>query len=117
MVKNKTYLSRADYISIALLFALSFFLFADQNLMGPNLTQIATDFGFNVIERDVKLGGEISLVFWLIGGVYKKGDKFILKKKYFKNIRAFIYGKNKKYFNKSLKGKVKKLGFGISKLF
>ena len=69
MVKNKTYLSRTDYISIALLFALSFFLFADQNLMGPNLTQIATDFGFNDIERDVKLGGEISLVFWLIGGV------------------------------------------------
>ena len=48
-----------------------------------------------------------SHIFWLIGGVYKKGDKFILKKKYFKNIRAFIYGKNKKYFNKSLKGKVK----------
>ncbi len=40
-----------------------------------------------------------SHIFWLIGGVYKKGDKFILKKKYFKNIRAFIYGKNKKYFN------------------
>jgi UDP-N-acetylmuramoylalanine--D-glutamate ligase len=48
-----------------------------------------------------------SHIFWLIGGVYKKGDKFTLKKKYFRNIRAFIYGKNKKYFNKSLKGKVK----------
>ena len=48
-----------------------------------------------------------SHIFWLLGGVYKKGDKFILKKKYFRNIRAFIYGKNKKYFNKSLKGKVK----------
>ena len=67
MVEN--ILSKRDYISIALLFALSFFLFADQNLMGPNLTQIANDFGFNDIERDVKLGGEISLVFWLIGGV------------------------------------------------
>ena len=33
-----------------------------------------------------------SHIFWLLGGVYKKGDKFILKKK---------------YFNKSLKGKVK----------
>ena len=52
-----------------------------------------------------------SNIFWLIGGVYKKGDKFILKKKYFKNIRAFIYGKNKKYFNKSLKGKVKRENF------
>ena len=52
-----------------------------------------------------------SHIFWLIGGVYKKGDKFILKKKYFKNIRAFIYGNNKKYFNKSLKGKVKRENF------
>ena len=69
MVREENILSKRDYISIALLFALSFFLFADQNLMGPNLTQIANDFGFNDIERDVKLGGEISLVFWLIGGV------------------------------------------------
>ena len=52
-----------------------------------------------------------SHIFWLLGGVYKKGDKFILKKKYFRNIRAFIYGKNKKYFNKSLKGKVKRENF------
>ncbi|MBI45667.1 MAG: MFS transporter [Candidatus Marinimicrobia bacterium] len=61
-------LSFSDYLSLALLFLLSFFLFADQNLMGPNLTQIALDFGFNDIQRDIKLGGEISLVFWLIGG-------------------------------------------------
>ncbi len=66
---NNTYsLKRSDYISLILLFLLSFFLFADQNLMGPNLTQIASDFGFNDIQRDIKLGGEISLVFWLIGG-------------------------------------------------
>jgi len=61
-------LKKSDYISLVLLFLLSFFLFADQNLMGPNLTQIASDFGFNDIQRDIKLGGEISLVFWLIGG-------------------------------------------------
>jgi len=69
---NKKYsssLSKSDYLSLSLLFILSFFLFADQNLMGPNLTQIASDFNFNEIQRDVKLGGEISLVFWLIGGV------------------------------------------------
>ena len=62
-------LNKSDYISLSFLFILSFFLFADQNLMGPNLTQIASDFGFNEIERDSKLGGEISLVFWLIGGI------------------------------------------------
>ena len=46
------------------------FLFADQNLMGPNLSQIAAEVGFNDLERAVKLGGEISLVFWLIGGFF-----------------------------------------------
>ena len=69
-MKSKNRLENRDYISLSLLFILSFFLFADQNLMGPNLSQIADDFGFNKLERDFKLGGEISLVFWLIGGFF-----------------------------------------------
>ena len=70
MVANGSQLDKKDYLSLSLLFILSFFLFADQNLMGPNLSQIANEFGFNDIERDIKLGGEISLVFWLIGGFF-----------------------------------------------
>ena len=70
MVANGSQLDKKDYLSLSLLFILSFFLFADQNLMGPNLSQIADEFGFNDIERDIKLGGEISLVFWLIGGFF-----------------------------------------------
>ncbi len=45
-------------------------------------------------------------IYWLLGGIYKKGDKFKLSKKYFKNIKAFIYGKNRVFFNKNLKGKI-----------
>ena len=48
-----------------------------------------------------------SNIFWILGGIHKKGDKFNLSKKYFNNIRAFIYGKNKKFFNKELKNKIK----------
>ena len=70
MVTKSSHLDRKDYLSLSLLFILSFFLFADQNLMGPNLSQIAAEFGFNDLERDIKLGGEISLVFWLIGGFF-----------------------------------------------
>ncbi len=44
---------------------------------------------------------------WLLGGVYKKGDKLILPRKYFNNINAFVYGKNKMFFNKHLKRKIK----------
>mgnify|MGYP003303083282 CR=1 FL=1 len=41
----------------------------DQNKV-ENILNLADEFGFNDIQRDVKLGGEISLVFWLIGGVF-----------------------------------------------
>ena len=46
-------------------------------------------------------------IYWLLGGIHKKGDKLDLSKKYFKNIKAFIYGKSKNFFNKKLKNKIK----------
>eukprot|EP00549_Striatella_unipunctata_P026009 CAMPEP_0118673436 /NCGR_PEP_ID=MMETSP0800-20121206/317_1 /TAXON_ID=210618 ORGANISM="Striatella unipunctata, Strain CCMP2910" /NCGR_SAMPLE_ID=MMETSP0800 /ASSEMBLY_ACC=CAM_ASM_000638 /LENGTH=475 /DNA_ID=CAMNT_0006568491 /DNA_START=427 /DNA_END=1851 /DNA_ORIENTATION=- len=42
-------------------------LFADQNLLAPNLTAIAKEFGFDDDERDKKLGGDIALAFFLLG--------------------------------------------------
>ena len=46
-------------------------------------------------------------IYWLLGGIFKKGDKLMLPRKYYKNIRAFIYGKNKKPFIKELDGRIK----------
>ncbi len=46
-------------------------------------------------------------IYWLLGGIPKKGDKFTLPKKYFSKIRAFVYGKNHLFFNKQLKNKIK----------
>ena len=48
-----------------------------------------------------------SNILWLLGGIYKKGDKLELKKKDLSNVTAFIYGQNKNFFNKQLKSKVK----------
>ena len=45
-------------------------------------------------------------IYWIIGGIHKKGDKLNLPKKYFKKIKAFVFGKDKKFFNNELKGKV-----------
>ena len=50
-------------------------------------------------------------IYWLLGGIPKKGDKFNLQKKYYTNIKAFIFGRNKKVFNKQLKGKIKYSNF------
>ena len=42
-------------------------LFADQNLLAPNLSAAAEEFGFDNDERDKKLGGDIALAFFLLG--------------------------------------------------
>ncbi|SVD01686.1 uncharacterized protein METZ01_LOCUS354540, partial [marine metagenome] len=47
---------------------ISFFMFADQNLMGPNLSLIAADFDM-IDVKDQYLGGLIPLVFWILGGI------------------------------------------------
>jgi hypothetical protein len=45
-----------------------FFLYADQNLLAPNLSAAASDFGFNEREKNEMLGGDIALGFFLVGG-------------------------------------------------
>ena len=54
-------------VTFGLLLATTYFLFADQNLMAPNLTDIARSFNMTDLERDTKLGGEISLSLFLVG--------------------------------------------------
>ena len=38
-------------------------------------------------------------IYWLLGGIHKKGDKFNIPKKYYNNIKAFIFGKNKNFLS------------------
>jgi UDP-N-acetylmuramoylalanine--D-glutamate ligase len=46
-------------------------------------------------------------IYWLLGGIPKRGDKFNISKKYYKNIKGFIFGKNYKKFSIDLKNKIK----------
>ena len=46
-------------------------------------------------------------IYWILGGLAKKGDQLKLKKKNFGKIKAFIYGKDKVFFSKILSNKVK----------
>ena len=45
-------------------------------------------------------------IYWIVGGRFKKGDKFILEKKYYKNIKAYIIGLNKQQFINQFKNKI-----------
>ncbi|GAX22155.1 hypothetical protein FisN_39Lh023 [Fistulifera solaris] len=53
--------------ALALFSVCTILLFADQNLMSPNLTAIAKEFNFDDEQRDKKLGGEIALAFFVLG--------------------------------------------------
>ena len=46
-------------------------------------------------------------IYWLVGGRFKKGDNFVLNKKYYKNINAYIFGERKIFFVKNLINKIK----------
>ncbi|HPL16198.1 MAG TPA: MFS transporter, partial [Spirochaetota bacterium] len=66
-----------ELYAVVLLAFMNLFLFADQNLMAPNLTQIARDLGLNDVQRDVMLGGDISAVFWILGSVITLGIGYL----------------------------------------
>ena len=61
-------------------------------------------------------------IYWILGGIPKKNDKFRLSKKNCENFKAFIFGKYFKKFNQNLKGKIitknsKNLKDTLSKIF
>ena len=61
-------------------------------------------------------------IHWLIGGIPKKNDKILLLKKYFKNIKIYVFGKNFKKFSKDLKDKApfkrfKNLNLAVKAIF
>ena len=45
-------------------------------------------------------------IYWILGGLAKKGDKLKLNKKYISNIKAYVYGKDRNIFINSLPKKI-----------
>tara|TARA_A100001011_G_scaffold110868_1_gene117401 strand:- start:3420 stop:4718 length:1299 start_codon:yes stop_codon:yes gene_type:complete len=45
-------------------------------------------------------------IYWILGGLAKQGDKFRLNKKYFSNIRAYVYGKDRNFLINSLPNQI-----------
>jgi len=57
-------------------------------------------------ESSINILRSLKKVFWLVGGMAKKGDKFTLKKNECKNINAYVFGENKSFFVKQFKNKL-----------
>ena len=51
----------------------------------------------------ISLLKSLSNVYWIVGGLAKKGDKFFLSKNNCKTFKVYIFGKDRKFFHNKLK--------------
>lgn len=56
------------WYTLGLLLLVAMCLHADQNLAAPNLSAIAEEFDLTPLEKDSKLGGQVQLGFFFVGG-------------------------------------------------
>ena len=124
-VKNEYFLDDANKENLSFIIAISKKLKLKKNIVIKTLKRfkglkyrqqiIYKDMFLTIINdsKSTTFASSISIlkkklnIYWLLGGIPKQGDKFNLDKKYYSNIKAFIYGKNKKFFNNQLRGKIK----------
>ena len=67
---------------------------------------IINDSKATTFSSSVSLLKSLTNVYWIVGGLAKKGDKFLLSKNNCKNFKAYIFGGKKNLFIKALKDKV-----------
>ena len=67
---------------------------------------IINDSKATTFSSSVSLLKSLTNVYWIVGGLAKKGDKFLLSKNNCKNFKAYIFGRKKNLFIKALKDKV-----------
>ena len=81
--------------------------YRQQIIFDNNKLRIINDSKSTSLSATLPLLESYKNIYWILGGLAKKGDKLKLNEKYFKNIKAYIYGKNRFFFLKLLKKKCK----------
>ena len=80
--------------------------FRQQIIYNSKKLTIINDSKATSFSSSVNLINSLNNIFWILGGLPKKGDRFKLIKNKKLVLRAFIYGKKKNFFIKNLKNKV-----------
>ena len=81
--------------------------FRQQIIYNNKFLTIINDSKSTSFSSTVNLLKSYKNIYWILGGLAKKGDKFLLPSKYFQNIKGYIFGKNISFFKKILKDKIK----------
>ena len=96
--------------------------FRQQIILNNNNLIIINDSKSTSFSSSLNLLKSYKNIFWLVGGMPKKGDLFTLPKKYYKNIKAYIFGNNILFFKKKFSKKLfhqsfKNLETALKKIF
>ena len=80
--------------------------FRQEIINNSKFLKIINDSKATSFSSSEKLLKSLKNIYWIIGGLPKKGDKFLLKKNDCKKIKLYIFGKNQKFFINELKNKM-----------
>ena len=81
--------------------------FRNQIIYNSSKITIINDSKSTSFSSSINLLKSYKNIYWLIGGIAKKNDRFNLQSKFYKNIRAYIFGKDRIFFSKQLNNKIK----------
>jgi len=81
--------------------------FRQQIIYNDNKFMIINDSKSTTFSSTKPLLESFENIYWILGGLAKKGDSLKLKRKYFSKIKAFVFGKDKIFFTKILEKKIK----------
>jgi UDP-N-acetylmuramoylalanine--D-glutamate ligase len=80
--------------------------FRQEIIHNSKFLKIINDSKATSFSSSEKLLKSLKNIYWIIGGLPKKGDKFLLKINDCKKIKLYIFGKNQKFFINELKNKM-----------
>ena len=125
LINNRYFNNKSNIKNLSFVFALSKFLklrlrkiiettnkfkglnFRQQIIYDSKKLMIINDSKSTSLSSTKLLLESFENIYWILGGLAKKGDQLKLNRKYFGKINAFIYGKDKIFFSKILKKKIK----------
>ena len=80
--------------------------YRQQHILQSNDLDVINDSKSTSFSSSIDLLKSQKNIFWILGGIPKKGDKFLLMKKECSHIRAYIFGKNRKKFENKIGKKI-----------
>jgi len=125
LINNRYFDNKSNIKNLSFVFALSKFLklrlrkiieatnkfkglkFRQQIIYDSKKLMIINDSKSTSLSSTKLLLESFENIYWILGGLAKKGDQLKLNRKYFGKINAYIYGKDKIFFSKILKKKIK----------